>query len=78
MDELEQAQRRELATARHDAIGAIDRGEQVWDTDELRQDFEVVGFMAPFVVVQRRSDGVRGTLKFNHSPRIYFGWVEDK
>jgi len=51
---------------------------QVWDTDQLRQDFEVVGFMAPLVVVRRRSDGVKGSLKFQHSPRLYWGFAEDK
>jgi hypothetical protein len=47
---------------------------QVWDTDELRKDFEVIGFMAPLVVVRRRSDGVKGSLEFQHSPRFYFNW----
>ena len=27
---------------------------QVWDTDELSQDFEAIGFLAPFVVVRRK------------------------
>lgn len=46
-----------------------------WDTQQLQQDYEVLGFAAPFVVVRRRSDGARGSLEFTHSPRIYFGWV---
>jgi hypothetical protein len=45
---------------------------QVWDTAEMQEDFEVLGFMAPYVVVRRRSDGVKGTLMFTHSPRFYF------
>ena len=45
-----------------------------WDTQSLQEDFEVLGFMAPFVVVRRRSDGVKGTLEFVASPRVYFGW----
>jgi hypothetical protein len=48
-----------------------------WTTQELRQDFEVLGFAAPFVVVRRRSDGKKGSLEFTHDPRIYFGWSED-
>lgn len=44
---------------------------QVWDTDELTKDFEVLGFAAPFVVVRRKSDGIRGSLLFQHSPRLY-------
>jgi hypothetical protein len=48
---------------------------QVWDTQELSKDFEVTGFMAPFVVVKRRSDGVVGSLMFRHSPRFYFSFT---
>ena len=44
---------------------------QVWDTSQLQEDFQVVGFLAPVVVVRRRSDGVRGSLMFQHSPRLY-------
>jgi hypothetical protein len=47
---------------------------QVWTTHELSQDFEVIGFMAPFVVVRRKSDGKKGSLEFQHSPRFYFGF----
>ena len=47
---------------------------QVWDTQQLAQDFEVIGFMAPLVVVRRRSDGVKGSLEFQHSPRFFFNW----
>jgi hypothetical protein len=50
---------------------------QVWDTDELQRDFEVKGFAAPLVVVRRRSDGVLGTLFFQHEPRFYFGFSPD-
>lgn len=45
---------------------------QVWDTSELSNDFIVIGFMAPLVVVKRKSDGQRGTLEFQHQPRLYF------
>lgn len=47
---------------------------QVWSTDQLREEFEVLGFMAPYVVVRRRSDGVKGSLEFQHNPRFYFNW----
>ena len=51
---------------------------QVWTTDQLGQDFEVIGFMAPFVVVRRKSDGKKGSLEFHHSPRFYFNFQEDR
>jgi hypothetical protein len=47
---------------------------QVWDTEQMIADFEAVGFMAPYVVVRRRSDGVKGSLEFQHSPRFYFNF----
>ena len=48
---------------------------KVWDTEELQQEFEVIGFLAPVVVVRRRSDGQKGSLTFQHSPRFYFDFV---
>jgi len=50
---------------------------QVWDTDEVRRDFEVTGFLAPFVSVVRKSDGLRGTLMFQHLPRFYFSFTRE-
>ena len=47
---------------------------QVWDTQELGRDFQVLGFAAPLVVVRRKSDGVRGSLEFQHQPRFYFNF----
>jgi hypothetical protein len=47
---------------------------QVWSTEELNRDFEVIGFMAPLVVVRRKHDGKKGSLEFQHSPRFYFGF----
>jgi len=49
---------------------------QVWDTAELTRDFEVIGFMAPLIVVRRKADGVKGSLEFQHYPRLYFNFVE--
>lgn len=49
----------------------------IWDTEGMQVDFEVLGFMAPYVVVRRRSDGVRGTLLFTHHPRFYFDFREE-
>ena len=50
---------------------------QVWSTEELRREFDVTGFMAPYVVVRRKSDGVVGSLQFQHDPRFYFGFQAD-
>lgn len=50
---------------------------KTWTTAEMQEEFNVLGFMAPFVIVARKSDGKRGTLEFKHSPRVYFNWQED-
>ena len=47
---------------------------QVWDTAELARDFIVIGFLSPYVVVRRKSDGLKGSLEFQHNPRFYFNW----
>ena len=50
---------------------------QVWNTGQLTADFEVLGFMAPYVVVKRKADGRKGSLEFQHSPRLYYRFVTD-
>ena len=55
-----------------------ERHGDVWDGVELGRDFEVIGFMAPLVVARRRSDSQRGSLEFQHHPRFYFNWRDDK
>lgn len=47
---------------------------QVWNTDELAQDFDVLGFAAPLVVVRRKTDSTMGSLFFSHEPRYYWGF----
>ncbi len=77
-DPTEQIRRERLAEINSDPEARealVARYGQVWNTDELRRDFEVVGFMAPLVVVRRRSDGKKGSLEFQHGPpRLYFNW----
>lgn len=49
---------------------------EVWDTSQLQAEFTVVGFMAPYVVV-RKANGVKGTVKFQHDPRLYYSFSAD-
>jgi hypothetical protein len=50
---------------------------QVWSTEEMQQEFDAIGFLAPLIVVSRKSDGVKGSLEFSHNPRYYFNWQVD-
>jgi hypothetical protein len=44
----------------------------VWDTKEVGKEFEILGFLAPFVAAKHRESGKKGTLLFQHQPRFYF------
>jgi hypothetical protein len=45
---------------------------QVWDSYTLARDFEIEAFTETCIVVVRRSDGVRGTVRFQWYPRFYW------
>ncbi len=80
-DETEPLRRERLAeinTAPDDRQELEARYGEVWNTVQLSQDFEVRGFLAPYVVVRRKSDGVIGSLEFQHQPRLYFNFQADK
>jgi hypothetical protein len=49
---------------------------ETWTTAELQRDFVVEGFGGGVCVVCRRFDNVRGSLDFDHMPRIYYNFVE--
>ena len=77
IDETEMIRRQMVATINADAGPRADleaQHGQVWDTSELQNDFQVLGFSAPFVIVKRKSDGVRGSLMFQNDPRLYYSF----
>ncbi len=47
---------------------------KVWSTHQMREDFEVIGFGAPLVVVTRKADNKKGSLEFQAHPRFYFNF----
>lgn len=51
---------------------------EVLTTAEMQDKYDVVGFSAgPFLcVVERKSDGKRGSLDFTHMPRFYHSFKE--
>jgi hypothetical protein len=48
-----------------------------WTTEELRAEFDVKGFAFGFCIAVRKSDGVKGSLDFDHSPRVYYSFCPD-
>jgi hypothetical protein len=75
-DPTETARRQMIATDQPAADLAEELGIDgpIWTTETVSKEFEIIGFMAPFVVAKRRSDGVKGSLEFTHSPRVYFNF----
>lgn len=74
MGEMTPEEMTDVVAQQLQAIG-IEVTDDEWDTDELARDFEVLGFLPQFVVVRRRSDGVKGSLEFTpHTPRRYFNF----
>ena len=47
---------------------------QIWDTSQMCKDFDAVCFMAPYVVVVRKVDSIKGSLEFQHNPRFYYNF----
>ena len=80
MGDYDQARRsmtEELNARRAEREALETEYEEVWDTKQLQENFEVLGFAAPFCIVVRKSDNKRGTLLFQHLPRYYFSFRED-
>jgi hypothetical protein len=80
IDPTEKARRKRLAEINAATMCREDLEEkygQVWDTRELARDFIVLGFMSPLIAVQRKSDGAKGSLEFQHNPRFYFDFDPD-
>jgi hypothetical protein len=67
-----------LNSAQHDRAALEEKYGQVWNTQEAMMDFDFKGFMAPFVVVVRKSDNLLGTLIFQAYPRFYFSFRGDE
>jgi len=45
---------------------------KTWTLRQLPRDFHILAYLAPYVTVVRRSDGVMGSLEFTLEPRIYW------
>ena len=45
-------------------------------TAEMQEQYKVMGFALNMCIVERKSYGVKGTLDFDHSPRLYYNFQE--
>lgn len=80
MDSTEQARRELVQEVNQDTERAKleEKYGEIMATSEMQERYTVEGFLAPFIVCRRKTDGKRGTLIFSHSPRYYFSWQEDR
>ena len=53
-------------------------GEEVWNTEEVQKEFEILGFKKPFALAIRKSDGARGTFLFQTMPKLFFSWSQER
>lgn len=47
----------------------------VYNTEEAREKFEFIGFLAPFVSVREKKTNKKGSLQFTDRPRLYFKFI---
>lgn len=50
----------------------------VWDSREVTDEFEILGYKSPFAIAECKQTGTRGTLIFQNEPRFYFGWDPER
>ena len=62
----------------HDLLEAVEAGETVWSLTDLHEQFEIVARRATgYLIVERLSDHVLGTVRFTRThPRHFWGWKE--
>ena len=76
-EEIRRAMQAEINAAAAERAATETKYGQVWSTQALQEDFSVLGFAAPLVIVRRKSDGIKGSLLFQHSPRYYFSFAAE-
>lgn len=81
LDETEEIRRLRQAELNRglsrEEIEVVFPGTKVYSTDELRAEWEIIGFFAPMVVVRSKADGGLGSFEFQHFPRFYFNYLKD-
>jgi hypothetical protein len=47
---------------------------EVYTSKEMQEKFKVIGFGGGYVAVERKEDGKKGSLDFQHMPRFYYNF----
>jgi len=61
---------------KEDLLKTAAKGEEVWNEETLKKEFEVTGVLPPYIGVKRKLDGKIGTMVFQYDPLYYWGFRE--
>ncbi len=72
-EQLRKARIVEITNADNSRTALQSRVGQTWNTTELQEDFEPLGFLSPYIVVRRKADQIKGSLEFctSGNERVY-------
>ena len=54
----------------------MEKTEKTWTTEQMQEEFKVLGFSYGYCAVERKSDGQKGSLDFGGMPRKYFNFIK--
>ena len=54
----------------------LQEDEELYTIDELTEEFEIDLHIAGYVILTRKRDQLRGTMKYSDSPRFYYGFIK--
>ena len=54
----------------------LDEDEELLSIDELMEKFDVDLHITGYVIVTRKKDNARGTMKYSDSPRFYYSFIK--
>lgn len=74
VDSIRHREQQEINSNSAERATLEERHGQVWDTEEMVKEYDVLQYVAPYVVVERKSDRRKGSFQFQHYPRYYFNW----
>ena len=45
---------------------------RVWTAEAFAREFELLGLLISPAIIRRKSDGLKGTIRFEGNPRVFF------
>ena len=51
---------------------------RVWTAEEFAREFELLGLLVSPAIVRRKVDGMKGTIRFEGCPRVFFDFQPER